>query len=165
VNGLPFEGHAALRTAPCQVDCRHPTCLALCPQPARTARAERVAQWVLDTFGDVNARPMERILRFMEEAFELAQACGLTHPELTRLMLHVYGKPTGQIAQEIGGVGTTLLALSAAHGLDAEALEVQELRRVLTLDPAHFRARHNAKADAGVATRVPDPGPDDGLKK
>lgn len=146
---------APARTRPCtQTGCRHPDCAALGAAPARAFRAALVYDWVMRTFGGDNAVRSERIDRFVEEALELAQACGMPAARVTTLLAHVYGKPVGTVAQEIGGVGMTLLALGRAHDIDPEQEEVRELLRVLALDPAHFRARHNRKADAGVATRV-----------
>ena len=63
----------------------------------------------------------------------------------------MFGKIAGEVQQEAGGVGITLLALCELHGFSAERAEAEELGRVLRLPPSHFRKRQNAKADAGVA--------------
>jgi hypothetical protein len=127
-------------------------------ESARDARQRAVLQWVGDTFGPLALAPYERAQRVLEEAVELGQAEGLT-PERARAVVdHVYGKPPGDPAQEAGGLGVTLLAYCEARGLSADGEEVREFRRVLAIDPAHFRARHNVKADAGIAVRVPEGG-------
>jgi hypothetical protein len=125
-------------------------------ESARDARQRAVLQWVGGTFGPLARTPYERAQRVLEEAVELGQAEGLT-PERTRAVVdHVYGKPPGDPAQEAGGLGVTLLAYCEARGLSADGEEVREFDRVLSIDPAQFRARHNAKADAGLAVRAPE---------
>jgi hypothetical protein len=135
------------------------------PSPAlslasnRAARQERTAAWIARTFGPELMAPTERIARFVEEAIELAQACGLPREAIGRIADHIYAKPVGDPAQEFGGVGVTLLGLAASLGLDADALELAELTRVEAIPPEYFRARHNRKADAGIAqhtTTLPD---------
>jgi hypothetical protein len=122
----------------------------------RDERQARVYQWVTETFGLPNANVHERVLRLFEEVTELAQAELIGPDELNAIVAHVFSKPTGAPEQELGGVGTTLLAYAASKGLSADALEQAELDRVLAIDPEHFRKRHNMKADAGIAVRAPD---------
>lgn len=148
------------RTTPCSKGCRHPECVALraklATPIARDFRQTKVAAWVTTTFGsnpDAVA-PQERAARLLEEALELAQVEGLPRLEIRRLTDHVYGKPVGTRAQELGGVGVTLLAYAATVGLSADDEEAREFARVLALPPEHFWKRQNAKADAGVAVRV-----------
>lgn len=122
----------------------------------RNARQATTLDWVRATFGEVATETPERIRRLLEEAVELAQAEGLTVEETRAVVEYVYQKSPGSPAQEVGGVGLTLLAYCQSKGLDADAEEQRELDRVLAVDPAHFRARHNKKADAGIAARVPE---------
>lgn len=118
----------------------------------RDSRQFQVIRWCADTFGfGVATDGRERAKRFLEEAIELAQACGISFDELEDVAAHVYSKPVGDIAQEIGGVGVTLLALAHNFGFSADEAERKELDRVLSKDPAHFRARQDAKAAAGGA--------------
>ncbi len=123
----------------------------------RDERQRAVLRWVEGTFGPVALAPVERAARLLEEVVELAQAAGLSRHLAFSVFDHVYGKPPGEPAQEAGGVGVTLLAYCESVGLSADGEEAREFARVLATDPAHFRARHNAKADAGVAVRVEVP--------
>ena len=97
----------------------------------------------------------ERATRVLEEACELAQAANVGLDKVLDLVQHVYEQPAGKVGQEVGGVGTCLLAFCEAFGVSADELEQKEFDRVTALPLAHFRKRHNAKADAGVALRVP----------
>lgn len=118
---------------------------------SRDERQAAVYSWVVSTFGLPNADVRERVLRFFEEAVELAQAERLPSETLAAILAHVYGKDPGDPAQEAGGVGTTLLAYCAAKGLSADTCERREFERVLAIDPEQFRRRHNLKAAAGIA--------------
>lgn len=98
----------------------------------------------------------ERALRVLEEAVELAQAEGVDITMVNRLTDHVYSKPPGEPAQEVGGVAVTLLCYCERRGISLETEEVREFRRVLALPPEHFAARHAAKDAAGI-TKMEDP--------
>ena len=66
-----------------------------------------------------------------------------------RLVDYVFARPVGNLAQEIGGVGITLLALAQAATIDADAEEQREFERVLAKPLEHFAARNAAKNAAG----------------
>lgn len=72
---------------------------------------------------------VERNHRFLEEALELVQAADCTKAEALKLVEYVYGRPKGELHQEIGGVLVTLAALSDAHGADLEICGDVEIRR------------------------------------
>jgi hypothetical protein len=120
----------------------------------RNIRQKKVTAWVVDTFGEQATAVEERTTRFIEEAIELAQAAGLPRERVEALVARIYDRPAGEPAQEIGGVGVTLLALSDALGVWAEDAEKDEFSRILSKSADHFRARQNAKADAGVGIHV-----------
>ena len=122
----------------------------------RDGRQQAVFQWARETFGEAASTPSERALRLLEEAIELAQAEGVALDRVTAVAEHVYLKPAGQPEQEAGGVGLTLLAYCESRGFSADGAEERELERVLAIDPAHFRERHNRKADVGIAARAPE---------
>ncbi len=122
----------------------------------RSFRQTAVLSWVRDTFGPEVLTPNERVMRFLEEAIELAQAQGLAEIHAAALVAHVYSKPKGDLWQEVGGVGVTLLAYCESVGIDADKAEMDEFARVLLIDPAKFRARHNTKADKGLALPIKD---------
>lgn len=122
----------------------------------RDNRQKAVIQWVEDTFGKSSLTTRERALRVLEEAIELAQAEGIEINQACSVAEHVFSKPPGDPVQEVGGLGVTLLAYCEARGVSADMEERREFNRVLAVDPAHFRARHNKKADASIAARAPE---------
>jgi hypothetical protein len=94
---------------------------------------QRVAPWMMACFGPAIAADVtERNHRFLEEALELVQSCGATQAEVRHLVDYVYGRPAGEMAQEIGGVMVTLAALCLAHGQDMHAAGDTELARIWT---------------------------------
>lgn len=93
----------------------------------------RVGQWMLACFGKtIAADKSERNHRFLEEALELAQACGATRGEAMLLVDYVYGREIGEPAQEVGGVLLTLAALCNARGIDMDRAGEREIERVDT---------------------------------
>lgn len=92
-----------------------------------------------------------RALRFMEEAVELVQALGVTKDLVLRVVDYVYGRPAGEVVNEIGGVGMTLLPLCEALDVSAEHCFRRELHRVNTPEMiAKVQARQVDKAEAGL---------------
>ena len=75
---------------------------------------------------------LERIHRFIEEALELAQACGCSQVEAHQLVNYVYNRPTGEKAQEVGGTLLTLAALCLSQGIEMLEAGESELARVWT---------------------------------
>jgi len=117
---------------------------------AREQRQELVGTWCLAAFGpDQAASVPQRGLRLAEEAIEAAQAAGCEREMLHRLVDHIFDRPAGELGQELGGVGVTLLALARAAQLSAERCEVVEIERVLAKPLEHFTARNEAKNAAG----------------
>lgn len=118
----------------------------------RDERQRRVSEWCHAAFGPERSTSVqERGTRLLEEAIEAAQAAGVDRALAHKLVDYVYGRPVGELGQELGGVGVTVLALAQAAGLSAEAEEVREVERVLSKSLDHFRKRHAAKEDAGIA--------------
>ncbi|HEX7116119.1 MAG TPA: hypothetical protein VF193_13400 [Steroidobacter sp.] len=92
---------------------------------------DRVAAWLLECFGEQIANNLvERNQRFLEEALELVQACGCTRQEVLKLVDYVYGRPPGEIEQEVGGVAVTLAALCYARGLRLENCAEAEIEYI-----------------------------------
>lgn len=114
-----------------------------------TAQAA-IAVWVRSTFGEVSALDgKERVLRFVEEAVELAQAVELDVAQVHLLVDYVYGRDVGKSWQEIAGCLVTLLAASTALGVDAAAAFETELARIHTPEViARCRKRQNEKREA-----------------
>lgn len=94
---------------------------------------DRVEPWLHECFGkEVANNKIERNHRFLEEALELVQACGCTREHALQIVEYVYGRPTGVIAQEVGGVMVTLAALCSAQMVLMDAAAESELKRVWT---------------------------------
>lgn len=122
----------------------------------RTARQAAVHAWCAAAFGPPHAASVEtRALRLVEEAIEAAQAANCDPYTLHLLVNRVYARPVGELSQELGGVGVTLLALAHAHGVDADYCERFEFDRVLSKPLAHFAAREAAKAADGFGAAAP----------
>lgn len=124
---------------------------------ARDQRQARLARFVVATWGQDAAAPHERALRLLEEALELVQAVGVIEEQAGRLVKYTFGRPAGDPQQEAGGVGIALLGMAASLGFSADKAEAAELARIEALPAEHFRKRHNAKADAGIAVRGIEP--------
>lgn len=93
----------------------------------------RAVNWVREAFGSEPADcKSERAHRFLEEAFELAQAAGVTREEAALLLAYVFDRPAGEVAQEVGGVMLTLAPFAAAHEVNMHAAGEAELARVNT---------------------------------
>jgi NTP pyrophosphatase (non-canonical NTP hydrolase) len=114
-------------------------------QGVDVAFQDRVQPWMMACFGaEIAADRQERNHRFLEEALELVQACGCTQSEAHQLVDYVYGRPQGDINQEVGGVMVTLAAHCLAHGVNMHEAGETELARVWTKVEA-IRAKQAAK--------------------
>lgn len=93
----------------------------------------RVAVWMLECFGpEITADKVERVDRFIEEALELAQATGWSADRGHALVDYVFGRPVGEIGQEVGGVMVTLAALCNVFGVDIATEIDREVDRITT---------------------------------
>jgi hypothetical protein len=124
-------------------------------QGARDKRQTRAIEWVTAAFGPPTLA--QRGVRLAEEAIEAAQATGVQAAMLHRLVDYIYARPVGELAQEIGGVGLSILALAATTGVSADREEQRELDRVLAKPLAHFTARNANKNAAGFDTALTAP--------
>lgn len=94
-----------------------------------------IRNWCVNVFGEkVTDDKMIRAYRFFEEATELVQAGGLSPHEAHMLVDYVYGRPVGELHQEIGGTMVTLLAFCNAHREDAGKQMMREFLRCLEPD-------------------------------
>jgi NTP pyrophosphatase (non-canonical NTP hydrolase) len=91
-----------------------------------------------------------RALRMIEESIELAQACGVDHEQLHKLVDIVYARKRGNVNQEVGGAYLTLRMLCRAFELDIEEEYLREIRRCLSKNPADFAARNEDKIQLGL---------------
>ncbi len=121
------------------------------PNRPRQDRQREILQWAITTFGTSTAdNTGERIRRFAEEAVELAQAVGLDKQAMLDILEHVYAKPAGNIKQEIGQVGVSLLGVAEHLNISADREEHAEFERLKSLPAHYWQARQNAKADKGI---------------
>ncbi len=117
----------------------------------RDYRQRSAATWAAISFGASNATSAsQRALKFLEEAVELYQAAGGDLATGHRLLDFVFGRPVGEIEQELGGAGLTLLLLANAAGLSADDAERLELDRVLSKSASDFAKKDREKLDAGI---------------
>lgn len=120
------------------------------PTVGRNIRQHLVHQWCEETFGWSHAyNKRTRALRFLEEAIELYQAMDGDIPTAKNLLEYVFRNKPGDIRQEMGGVGITLLALGQMMGISADNAEADEFVRVQAKSKEHFQARNQVKVDAG----------------
>lgn len=107
--------------------------------------------WALDIFPReqvIDRR--ERAIRFLEEAQELAQTQGVTEDDNARLGRRVWSRPVGEVWQEIGGAQFCLFSLAENLGMSAISCAEQDLFRVKSMDPEHFRRKNAEKVVDGV---------------
>lgn len=116
----------------------------------------RIRHWVESTFHYLMPDVMgmkERRLRFFEEACELAQACGMTQEEATKMIAYTWSRPADVPEKEVGGLMVCALGLAEALDLDAGALLDAELERIE--DPAfiaRIHTKHQSKIEAGITS-------------
>lgn len=90
-----------------------------------------LANWSSLVFRErvVDLTPKIRMFRLIEEIFELAQTENVTKREIDIIKHQVYSKPKGERFQELGGVGTCLMAYCHTAGMDFEyALQCEFMR-------------------------------------
>ena len=110
-----------------------------------------ITLWGEKAFGNLSMRNRkERLLRFLEEALELVHAGGVEVEDILTLTAHVYKRPPGLVAQELGGVGVTAYTVAEAFGLDLEDAVITEVERVLEKPIEHFQRRNFEKIREGI---------------
>jgi hypothetical protein len=123
----------------------------------RDFRQATVGRWCAAAFGKDHASSLpQRGIRLLEEAIEAYQATGAPAEKAHALVDYIFARPAGELPQELGGVGVTLLALAEAAGLSSDQEEAREVARVLAKPLSHFTARNEAKNAAGFNV-VPEP--------
>lgn len=114
-------------------------------------RQKRVAAERAKVFGPLDGRDIgNAVMRVVEEAVETAQALGLDRADVLVLVAHVYGKPAGDPANELGQTRLATMGLAAALHVDAEGLERIAAANFLNADIDALRAKAAAKRKAGV---------------
>lgn len=96
----------------------------------RMSYQDRVAKWIAECLPkEAGADRIERAHRLLEEAIELAQACGTSKEDAMRLIDYVFDRPAGDQEQEVGGVMVTLAALCSAINISMASAADKELER------------------------------------
>ncbi len=118
------------------------------------ARQNEFYNWAKDTFGVAASGQRERALRFIEEAIELAQACGLHDRDVYLTLNRVFLRPPGSVPKEIGQTVLVLEGLAECYGVSAYTEGNKEMERIVAIPAEDWHKRQNAKADVGIAQRV-----------
>ena len=118
----------------------------------------RVVPWMMWCFGPkIAADITERCDRFIEESLELVQSLGYDRSRVLRLVDYTYGRPQGEVNQEVGGVMVTLAALCSAVKVDMHAAAETELGRISQPEMVKkIRAKQKAKVEAIGASPLPE---------
>ncbi len=115
-----------------------------------SARGRAILAWAVETFGPVADNRHERAMRFIEEATELVQSCGLSRETVEAITERAYSRRAGQIGKELAQAGMTLEALAAHLGADLSHEIGNEFNRVREIPKAEWTARHAAKTAVGI---------------
>lgn len=93
----------------------------------------RKDKWMRVCFDDaITDSPEERNRRFLEEALETVQAAKMTEDEAHYMVSYVFGRPVGDLPQEVAGAFLTLATLCNLHKIDLMDAAETELARVWT---------------------------------
>jgi hypothetical protein len=119
-----------------------------------------VTMWMTRCFGTppINKEHwvQERCDRFIEEALELAQACGYDAERVATLTQYVFNRPVGKKEQEVGGVMVTLAALCAALPVNLVEVAFDELFRISDPDiMQRIRDKQASKNDLHYGAAMP----------
>jgi len=123
---------------------------------------ERVSTWMDQCFlPSLYSNMTERGDRLLEEVLELLQATGYDRSRVATLVDYVYGRPTGEPSQEVGGVMVTLAGFCWIARLDMHADGERELTRITQPGVmAKIRAKQEAKNALHFDTPLPGSGPE-----
>lgn len=120
-------------------------------------RQADVLRWAIATFGAVAADKTERVMRFIEEAIELAHALDLPPETISRIIGRVYSRPPGTPNKEIGQSAMTLEALAEVISVSVEQECASEWERVQSIPAEHWAQRHAAKVKIGITADAAPP--------
>lgn len=116
--------------------------------------------WAVEMFGPVAKLRSERLMRFIEEAIELAHADEMERATLEAITNRVYSRPPGEITKEIGQAQACLETYAENIGECSDLLTEIEWRRVRNIPRSEWERRHKAKQELGIAepSSVQSPG-------
>lgn len=129
--------------------------------PNSTRSAEFLA-WAKDTYGSVSRIRVERLLRFVEEAIQLAHADGIDRDMLITLLDRVYSRPKGEINQEIAQTQVCLEMYAENIGESSDQLAERERQRIQTIPKEEWQRRNAIKQAADIAVTLADSSPGEG---
>lgn len=115
------------------------------------ARPKEFLAWAVATFGPIANDRTERLMRFMEEAIELAHAEDLPEIALQRVIERVYSRKPGATYREIGQAQACLETFAEAVGLSSDKEAAVEFDRVRCIPKEEWQKRHAAKVELGIA--------------
>jgi hypothetical protein len=121
----------------------------------REVRPAAFLLWAIETFGPVAKLRSERLMRFVEEAIELAHADNMERAVLDVIANRVYSRPAGDVSKEIGQAQACLETYAENIGESATALAEREWQRVRTVPKTEWERRHAAKQAIGIALSQP----------
>lgn len=107
--------------------------------------------WARSNFGPVALLRGERLMRFIEEAIELAHADEMERSTLDAIANRVYSRPPGEITKEIGQAQACLETYAENIGESADLLAEIEWQRVQAIPRAEWLRRHAEKQAIGIA--------------
>lgn len=114
-------------------------------------RQEDIWDWTVDMFGDAaNHSGVERGLRVLEEAAELAQSLGVTRMQASSVMTHVWSRQPGDPDRELPQVQITLEAAAEYLGLHLGDQTDLEWGKLLKVSREKMRESHKRKLKAGI---------------
>ena len=112
--------------------------------------------WAVDIFGSVTKLRYERLMRFVEEAIELAHADGMGREMIDTIAYRVYSRERGDINKEIGQAQACLEMYAENIGESADQLAQAGWERVQKIPREEWERRHAAKVAIGIATASPE---------
>lgn len=122
-----------------------------CGDHAQRARPRAFLAWAVEMFGPVAKLRSERLLRFVEEAIELAHAEGMERNILVVMADRVYSRPIGETPKEIGQAQACLETFAENIGLSSADEAEREWQRVQGIPREEWTRRHSAKQALGIA--------------
>lgn len=120
-------------------------------QENATDRPAAFLAWAVEMFGPVAKVRGERLMRFVEEAIELAHADNMELETLHAIIRRVYSRPAGTIEKEIGQAQACLETYAENCGYSSADLAEREWRRVQGIPKEEWTRRHSAKQAIGIA--------------
>jgi NTP pyrophosphatase (non-canonical NTP hydrolase) len=120
-----------------------------------TNRPAEFLAWAVKMFGPVAKLRSERMLRFVEEAIELAHAEGMERSTLDLVANRVYSCPPGNVGKEIGQAQACLETFAENIGLSSTDEAEREWRRVQEIPQEEWTRRQSAKRALGIASEYP----------